>query len=437
MSLAIPDIYYHTFLPKPNAGHTAVFYNGIMIIHGGFGELPPSEEETLDDFGFSSFYSEKCLWCYDVELSKWFFIGTVGDHPDYYHSDANARVLGDSMIIFAGNTGLEMPQNTRQMTSTVYELDLNSCVWTNLTEKGFIEGPTPSERQDLASWVYEKQIIYFGGFCRPLTKENETNGEFCRFRRQHLEGWTNGICILDFSEDDRIKWKYPEVKGQKPLPRAAHACTEIGNRGFVFGGRWKNQRLNDMFWLDLDTFEWHMIEYKSIAPCGRSWHSLNRLSNDRILLYGGIDTDGHVLSDMWIFNITESTWNEIQDVHSRLREFAPRVWHTAVNTHEEGEVVIFGGGTSLVLGEPQNCNTVAVFRANPRRLKHLCIEKVVEYWPILSRRYLLPASELRIIERHLKTRGIIAEDFDDSDDSDDDLHEEYIPLAAEFFKLRL
>ncbi len=400
MSLIKPKIYSNSF-PRQRSGHAAVFHNGTMIIYGGFGEVDENDE---DFFSLADLYAEPDeIWCFDIELSKWLCIETLGDGPMFGISGANACVFNDCMVLFAG-----FQQGLHSRTSTVYKLNLNTYEWQNLTEQGLIEGPIPSERDKFGSWVHGNQIIYFGGFGAPLTPDNGSNGEFCNAELvQPTTGWNNCVCVLDLSDPDRFKWTYPEVKGNKPLPRAAHACTKIGNRGYVFGGRWKTKRLNDMHWLDLDTFEWHTIEYKSNAPCGRSWHSINKLSNESILLYAGLDTNGNPLSDMWVFNIRESTWKEIENVHSRLGEFAPRMWHTAVNTNEEGEVIIFGGCTNSVLIQDvkNHCNMVTVFRANPLSLKHQCIEHVIEYWHILKDYLnLMPYSIQKTIENHLASR---------------------------------
>ncbi|XP_035608721.2 kelch domain-containing protein 2-like [Oncorhynchus keta] len=61
-------------------------------------------------------------------------------------------------------------------------------------------------------------------------------------------GWNNHIHILDL---EMFTWSQPVTKGNAPSPRAAHACAKVGNRGYVFGGRYRDYRLNDLHYIDM------------------------------------------------------------------------------------------------------------------------------------------------------------------------------------------
>lgn len=42
----------------------------------------------------------------------------------------------------------------------------------------------------------------------------------------------------------------PIIQGTTPSPRAAHACATVGNRGYVFGGRYMVSELKGT-WLEI------------------------------------------------------------------------------------------------------------------------------------------------------------------------------------------
>eukprot|EP00794_Sanderia_malayensis_P006083 gene6083-6786_t len=391
-------------VPDKRSGHVAVFYNGKMYVHGGFGEMERDTTMFLDKY-----YQTDHIWEYDIEMSTWKCITTTNEAPFKGISGSNACVFRDTIVFFAGF------EKRKSRISGVYQLDLKDFSWTNLENTNHgnnLQGRKPSERDKFTSWVHGDQIIYFGGYGIQPTEENGSTGEF----RPDLDqihwtspqrGWNNILCVLDFSKyEGPIEWKYPETVGEKPLPRAAHASTKIGHVGYIFGGRLEIERLNDMHSLDLDTFEWKRVTYNSAAPCGRSWHSFNKLSSTQILLYAGLDTNGTPLADMWIFNVNESTWNEIEGVGSRLGDFATRMWHTAVNTNVDGEVIIFGGCQDLLSPGPScQCDLVTIFRANPLSLQEQCLEKVIANWKVLkSRKSTLPIEIQRTIHKHLLAR---------------------------------
>ncbi|ELK03540.1 Kelch domain-containing protein 2 [Pteropus alecto] len=84
-------------------------------------------------------------------------------------------------------------------------------------------------------WIYNMEtgrwLIFFGGY--GYLPEDKVLGTF------------------EF--DETSFW------GKVPSPRAAHACATVGNKGFVFGGRYRDARMNDLHYLNLDTWEWNEL----------------------------------------------------------------------------------------------------------------------------------------------------------------------------------
>ena len=111
-----------------------------------------------------------------------------------------------------------------------------------------------------------------------------------------------------------------------PVARAAHAAAKIGHYVYVFGGRNGPIRMNDMYALNMKTFEWIQIkandEHHPVK--GRSWHSLTPISNNMLVLYGGFSMDNIPLNDCWLFNTDHCTWQQVILPFDR-----PRLWHSA------------------------------------------------------------------------------------------------------------
>uniref|UniRef100_A0A8C9Z5P2 Kelch domain containing 2 n=1 Tax=Sander lucioperca TaxID=283035 RepID=A0A8C9Z5P2_SANLU len=190
-------------------------------------------------------------------------------------------------------------------------------------------------------------------------------------------GWNNHIHILDL---ETSTWSQPNTKGNTPSPRAAHACATVGNRGYVFGGRYKNYRLNDLYYIDLDTWEWHEIVPQQ-GPLGRSWHSFTPVSPDHIFLFGGFTTDRETLSDAWLYYVSKNEWKPFKHSHTE----SPRLWHTACSG-PDGEVFVFGGCANNLLSHHKaaHSNELLVFNVQPKSLVRFCMEAVLQHRERLS-----------------------------------------------------
>ena len=364
-----------------------------MIVYGGYNEV------SGDIQRHDKFMAPNELWIYYMESGKWNKIETDGDHPFSGISGATACIFNDLFIIFGGFG------DAVGRLSSVYELNLKTIKWRDLTAEGRIKGLYPSKRDKLICWQHGNKIIYFGGFGPPPDKKlNGFNGKFC-FEREPWGGfegigWNSDVVVLECLAPDEFTWSYPCIGSEGPSPRAAHAGCKIMNQGYVFGGRHGSSRQNDMYYLDLDNYTWHIITYNSPAPEGRSWHILQNASDHHLLLHGGLDSGGMTLSDTWIFDTTTNVWHELLDICNRHNDYKiSRIWHTAVATDTVGEVVVFGGCSNSVLAEEQSChsNDVMMFRITPLPLEALCIVKVAKILPQLKR-------EKYVIPEHIKKR---------------------------------
>ncbi|XP_073656611.1 kelch domain-containing protein 2 isoform X6 [Tursiops truncatus] len=255
--------------------------------------------------------------------------------------------------------------HSRGNTNKFYMLDSRSTDRVLHWERIDCQGIPPSSKDKLGVWVYKNKLIFFGGY--GYLPEDKVLGTFefdetSFWNSSHPRGWNDHVHILD---TETFVWSQPITTGKAPSPRAAHACATVGNKGFVFGGRYRDARMNDLHCLNLDTWEWNELIPQGICPVGRSWHSLTPVSSDHLFLFGGFTTDKQPLSDAWTYCISKNEW--IQFNHPYTEK--PRLWHTACAS-DEGEVIVFGGCANnlLVHHRAAHSNEILIFSVQPKSL---------------------------------------------------------------------
>lgn len=87
---------------------------------------------------------------------------------------------------------------------------------------------------------------------------------------------------------------------------------------------------------------WNEIKC-DFSPEGRSWHSLTAVSEDEVLLYGGLSNSRQPLSDCYVYNLRSNRWLLV----SVLPE--PRLWHSAAFSEKDHQIFIYGGGVTDIL----------------------------------------------------------------------------------------
>ena len=83
---------------------------------------------------------------------------------------------------------------------------------------------------------------------------------------------------------------------------------------FIFGGRGRQGRLNDLHCLDLRTLTWSQLEAGTqpdpwapasvLRPAPRSLHTLTRAGRGRLVLYGGLGQLCAPLNDCWVLQVS-------------------------------------------------------------------------------------------------------------------------------------
>jgi hypothetical protein len=104
-----------------------------------------------------------------------------------------------------------------------------------------------------------------------------------------------------------------------PAGRAFHAACVVGTQIYIFAGHVylpEHKRLhqfNDLWRLDTETWQWHRLEVSPDLPqpLPRDRTSMVALDQERLFIYGGADSHGKRLDDMWVYHLKSGTWEEI------------------------------------------------------------------------------------------------------------------------------
>ncbi|XP_051578837.1 kelch domain-containing protein 2-like isoform X1 [Myxocyprinus asiaticus] len=403
--------------PAERSGHIAVTDGSCMFVWAGY------KNADAEAPGFIDFYLPKNeIWIYNMEMRRWRMKRSEGDVPNSMSGSCGVCVDG-VLYLFGGhhargNTNLVKISNNPTgrfelhfyisnmlllllCVVQVYRLPLRAFElrWEKMSD---LTGLPPTCKDKLGCWIHKNKLVYFGGYgyiAQPGhrgTFELDENS----FMGNHAgRGWNNHIHILDL---ETSAWTQPITQGNAPSPRAAHACATLGNRGYVFGGRYMDHRLNDLYFINLDMWEWSEMCVPQNGPVGRSWHSLTPVSHDHLFLFGGFTTNRETLSDAWIYCVSTNEWKVFKHEHTER----PRLWHTAC-FGADGEVFVFGGCANNLLSHQQaaHSNELLVFSVQPKSLLRFCLDAAVEHQKHLENMWnVLPKHLL-----HRLTQRIMAE----------------------------
>ncbi|GAA6213412.1 kelch domain-containing protein 1 isoform X1 [Lates japonicus] len=369
---------------RERSGHTAVVEENLLYVWGGY--MSVSNDEIL--------LPNNELWVYDLQQGVWNVFHMTGDAPPSM-SGACGCYLNGHMYIFGGC-------DDDGQTNQIYCVDLTDgkYMWKRIMHE---TGSAPSPRDKLSCWIYKGRIIYFGGYGHKLqTDVDSRNRNFIidevAWAGSDLWGWNSEVHMFD---PMRVSWSEPQTYGQAPAPRAAHAGASTGSRGYIFGGRVRETRINDIHCLDLESWTWSEIIPVSSGPVGRSWHTLTTVSDSTLFLFGGLSADCKPMSDGWLFDVKTKKWREMEHPYKDK----PRLWHTAC-PGRDSDVVVFGGSCDyILLVDTGHCNDALVFQMQPHPLFRICedyIAKTVRSHKMLrSQLSYLPPELLTAVQRRM------------------------------------
>lgn len=207
----------------PTAGHTAIVWNGNILVIGGHTRAG----YTTESLPVRSLDPRTGLWS-QMSATSAEDDGSM-PKPRGGHS---ATLLGSRLFIFGGEDIKRRPLNE------LWILDLTTMTWSQPPMIGAI--PTPRGAHSAVSFRGRYILIFAGG-----------SAAHCYSDLYYLDTHT-------------MEWFAPEVEGKSPPPRAGHAGALLGTTWYIVGGGNNAAGCADMYSLDVSplgngALEWVLV----------------------------------------------------------------------------------------------------------------------------------------------------------------------------------
>ncbi|KAK7789707.1 hypothetical protein R5R35_012308 [Gryllus longicercus] len=385
------------------SGHIAVSYKGNVIVWGGYMEhvqvTPVSP--IVSQYHFTDEY-----WMYDSFTEVWNRMLTKGDTPPR-NSGSCGIIMDHYLYIFGGYHGEEEPGSMEGNSNQLYRLDLSTKTWAWIHPTG--KQPVPCDK--LVGWEYKGKLYFFGGFGPPSTSPYTLPFVHMLDTSTQSSGWPRGWnnMLVCYNPVGNI-WEWPKTKGPVPSPRAAHAADKVGDKVYIFGGRFLGTRTNDLHCLDMETMKWsgNLTKPFEPGPVGRSWHSFTFVSPTQAVLYGGLNQFNSVLNDCWMMHIGpegpyDISWTEVPLPYDHGE---PRCFHGACLV-APGELVLHSGLTQPFyltrVKLKDHAEELVVLNFTPKTLLRLCLDAVLCYGDVLRSEWnVLPKTLQDVLKMRLE-----------------------------------
>ena len=230
--------------------------------------------------------------------------------------------IGNKFLVFGG-----FVQSKSAKTNDILYIDEMFLKWRVLKTTGKI--PEPRDGHSAVYHMDSARLIIFGG----VTAERKR---------------TNSIHILDL---DSLIWYNPLCEGTMPAPREYASCTLTpdGSQMIVFGGHGNGMRYNDLHSLDLATYTWQQLPTAGAAPsprqaCGICTSPVDIVvdgeteEHDFLWVRGG--RNNFVLDDLFYLDLNTFTWYEANKL---LTPIKPSPSYGQIMHEYMGNLYLLGG----------------------------------------------------------------------------------------------
>lgn len=161
---------------------------------------------------------------------------------------ANCTIIDGKLYHFGG-------WEVGDLSNDVHSLDLEKLLWRQLEPADASHQPLLKNKCGMVPYG-KTMLVIFGGYGYPRPGVATQPGATYNWERQVLHGgyigWTNEMHLFDLVAR---KWVVPVTAGVCPSPCAAFSFNRIdGHRVLLFGGRQKEERVNEVHILDMATW---------------------------------------------------------------------------------------------------------------------------------------------------------------------------------------
>lgn len=269
--------------PYMRYGHSVVTHQDKVYLWGGRNDVIGADPR---------------LFCFDPKTVSWSHISATGDIPSGTDGHS-ACIIDNAMYLFGGFVDPVFSFHYKQLqiySNMVFMLDVRNNNW-RLLERRSEE--VPHWRDFHTATAIGPQMVVFGG-------RSDQSGRW--YTEQ--EFYCNKVWIFDTRNQ---QWTQPACTGEAPTGRRSHSAFVYKGSMFVFGGynRVTNQHFNDLYKLDLSTFEWSKVETTGIVPRRRR-RQCCVVVEDKMYMFGGtspqsLDADNLIdLADLHTLDFSPS-----------------------------------------------------------------------------------------------------------------------------------
>lgn len=275
----------HWNLPGlPLLGHNVASLKQRLYIFGG--RLGGTTTFSGEDSGESG-----NLFIFDMDKKRWeqwqsAVVGRPQPEPRSFHAMCSAEQAGTSGLIFVfGGCGLKGRLND------LWSFDPSSGIWVMLHPGDASGSDAPKARggSSIVATADGSRLVLLFGF------SGKQQGD---------------IAVFDLSTN---KWQllpHQEQRGDVPSSRSvfAAAALQARNEAVLFGGEVEASDLghagagkftSDLHVLDLDSLIWKKVKTDGAQPTARGWSGMAVKDVNRLILFGGLDTNNTRLGDTW------------------------------------------------------------------------------------------------------------------------------------------
>uniref|UniRef100_A0A8C1VQR5 Kelch domain-containing protein 10 n=1 Tax=Cyprinus carpio TaxID=7962 RepID=A0A8C1VQR5_CYPCA len=208
------------FMPTELASMSAVLHGNNLLVFGGTG-IPFGENNGND------------VHVCNVKYKRWSLLNCRGKKPNRIYGQAMAIING-FLYVFGGTTGYIY-------STDLHRLDLTTREWIHLKPNNPPDDlPEERYRHEIA---HDRQRIYILG-----GGTSWTSYPLDKIHAYNLE--TNSWEEITTKPHERIGY---------PAPRRCHSCVQIKNDVFICGGYNGEVILDDLWKINLLTFQWNKL----------------------------------------------------------------------------------------------------------------------------------------------------------------------------------
>ena len=334
-------------------------------------------------WGNNELLSNRVIWMYNLYTEQWrkHLLADTDVPPQC--SGASATLIGVDIYMFGGEI---MPQ--LRLTNALWKLSKTPArgfVWCEIKQQR--KGQSPSPRDMHSAWEYGGKLWIFGGNSYKLDGYLNDSG--------YVSYYNENNQLLCFNPL-RKEWTNPMCSGNIPLPRPQHATATIRDKAWLYVGQSlaSIRAFDDLYQLDMDSLTWTEIRTseKALSPGGCAFCTLTAVTEDYLVMHGGLFNTTPPVSDTWIFDVTSASWRIY--ANRGKYKYEEKWFHSSALGINSNNIIIIGGEL-LDWEHPQPHEPLQDINITlkPKSLQHLAMQTIYKNqnmlpWQMLPKKLL-------------------------------------------------